>query len=140
MSKCQEALNKIVKSCCPNCSTNGCKDCSIEKICNATAKQWVDTIQELVDKATPKKPIRFKNSVYISNPKCPICKTTPHTGNQKYCDECGQALDWSDEKPRDLELEVYEELCIGCSDEKICHEECEHCVQFYERLKEKENE
>jgi hypothetical protein len=42
--------------------------------------------------------------------------------------------------PRDLELEVYEELCVGCSDEKICHEECEHCVQFYERLEEKENE
>lgn len=98
------------------------------------------TLQELVDKATPKKPIRFKNSVYISNPKCPICKTTPHIGNQKYCDECGQALDWSDEKPRDLEQEVYEEMCVGCSDEKICHEECEHCVQFYERLKEKENE
>ena len=41
---------------------------------------------------------------------------------------------------RDLELEVYEELCVGCSDEKMCHEECEHCVQFYERLEEKENE
>ena len=36
--------------------------------------------------------------------------------------------------------EVYEELCIGCSDEKICHEECKHCVQFYERLEELEEE
>ena len=44
------------------------------------------------------------------------------------------------QEPRDLELEVYEELCVGCSDEKICHEECEHCVQFYERLEEKEND
>ena len=50
MNKYQEVLNKIVKSCCPNCSTNGCKGCTIEKICNATAKQWVDTLQELVDK------------------------------------------------------------------------------------------
>lgn len=60
------------------------------------ARHCLDIIQELVDKATPKKPIRFKNSIYMSNPKCPICKTIPHTGNQKYCDECGQALDWSD--------------------------------------------
>ena len=43
------------------------------------------------------------------------------------------------EEPRDLEMEVYEEFCVGCSDEKLCHEECEHCVQFYERLEEKEN-
>lgn len=43
-------------------------------------------------------------------------------------------------KIRDLELEVYEEMCVGCSDEKICHEECDHCVQFYERLEEKEEE
>lgn len=54
-------------------------------------------LRELIDKATPKKPIRFKNSIYISNPKCPICQTIPHTGNQKYCVECGQKLDWSDE-------------------------------------------
>lgn len=51
-----------------------------------------------------------------------------------------KALEVKEQKPRDLELEVYEELCVGCSDEKLCHEECEHCVQFYERLEEKEEE
>lgn len=52
----------------------------------------------------------------------------------------GNAEPLNKEEPRDLEMEVYEELCVGCSDEKICHEECEYCVQFEERLEEKENE
>ena len=54
--KFQKALNRIVKSSCPNChDENGCTSCDIEKICNATAKYWVDTLQELVD----------QNKVYI---------------------------------------------------------------------------
>lgn len=67
-------------------------------------REAVDLVKEACDKAekydekeTPKKPLRFKDKFYISPPKCPICKTIPHTGNQKYCDECGQKLDWSDE-------------------------------------------
>lgn len=57
-------------------------------------KTELEEYKKLKVKATPKKPIRFKNSIYISNPKCPVCKTIPHTCTQKYCDECGQALDW----------------------------------------------
>lgn len=60
-------------------------------------QQLYEDMQPFIDKATPKKPLRFKDKFYISPPKCPICKTIPHTGNQKYCDECGQKLDWSDE-------------------------------------------
>lgn len=48
--KYQKALNKIVKSSCPNCrDENGCASCSIERICNATAKDWVNALQELID-------------------------------------------------------------------------------------------
>lgn len=54
--------------------------------------------------------------------------------------ELEERLEKLEQNPRDLELEVYEELCVGCSDEKICHEECKHCVQFYERLEELEEE
>lgn len=50
------------------------------------------------DKKTPKKPERFISKFHVSPPKCPVCKTIPHTCTQKYCDECGQKLDWSDEK------------------------------------------
>jgi transcription initiation factor IIE alpha subunit len=61
------------------------------------ARHYIDILQELVDKATPKKTIRFIDKFYVSPYKCPVCKTIPHTVYQKYCDECGQALDWSDE-------------------------------------------
>ena len=50
-NKYQESLNKIIRSCCPYCyDDNGCQNCEIKQICNATAKSWVDTLQELVDK------------------------------------------------------------------------------------------
>ena len=85
MNKYQEALNKVYEII-SDLDFGSQKECAIQ----------LKMIQELVDKETPKKPIRFKNSIYISLPKCPICKTIPHTGNQKYCDECGQKLDWSE--------------------------------------------
>lgn len=46
----QYALNSIVKSCCPNChDNNGCLNCSIKESCNATAKYWVDRLQDLIN-------------------------------------------------------------------------------------------
>lgn len=60
--------------------------------------QQIKTILEAwEDKETPKKPERFISKFHVSPPKCPVCKTIPHTCTQKYCDECGQKLDWSDE-------------------------------------------
>ena len=53
-------------------------------------------LQELVDKATPKKPKRIiawdKTNFYY----CHECNVDVYIG-MKYCCECGQALDWSDE-------------------------------------------
>ena len=53
-------------------------------------------LQELVDKATPKKPKRNvacdKTNFYY----CSKCNTDVYIG-MKYCCECGQALDWNDE-------------------------------------------
>lgn len=53
MSKYQEALDNLVKVSCPK--QVSCTECDINKICNCTAKEYVDTLQELIDKATPKK-------------------------------------------------------------------------------------
>lgn len=86
MNKYQEALKRLKQETAPN---TYCADFNKE--------ECINILQELVDKATPKKLIRFKNSVNISIPKCPICRTTPITYNQKHCDECGQALDCSKE-------------------------------------------
>lgn len=90
MNKYQEALDKIAKH------TNNPRSMYFNLGANEP-KKYLDLLQELVDKETPKKVLRYKSQVYISLPKCPICKTIPHTCTQKYCDECGQALDWSDE-------------------------------------------
>ena len=94
MSKYQEALNKIIRSCCPYCyDDNGCKNCEIKQTCNATAKSWVDTLQELVDKETPMKPIR-KGQLNWGH--CPCCDISLYFDNQPRCQSCGQKLDWSD--------------------------------------------
>ena len=50
MSKYQEALDNLVKV---SCSKKvRCIECDINKTCNCMAKEYVDTLQKLVDKAT----------------------------------------------------------------------------------------
>ena len=93
MNKYQEALNNIVKSCCPNCDTDGCKDCTLEKTCNATAKKWVDTLQELVDKAEPTNPPLIWDH---ANPKNRCSCSSGVIPAHSYCWNCGQKLDWSE--------------------------------------------
>ena len=61
-------------------------------------------IKELVDRATPKKPINKTKNSNIRYENCDIV-ICPHCGKKlklkskgKYCDKCGGALDWSDEE------------------------------------------
>lgn len=63
----------------------------------------VKALDELVEKATPKKPIQLENK---DRSRCPNCKNQlPFRKNalkkqnpRIYCDRCGQAIDWSDEE------------------------------------------
>ena len=82
----------------------------------ATAMEHdIDTLQELVDKATPKKPVRvcvccepeeeWDNEEEFYN--CPNCgEPLPYNFDYDYpiknkcCLECQQVLDWSDENDR----------------------------------------
>lgn len=85
----------------------------------------IDTLQELVDKATPKKPIKKYYTTSYGNHgtkarldiRCPHCNSTFINGkrssvgvfkkrekdfietvrNQNFCRICSQAIDWSDE-------------------------------------------
>ena len=51
-------------------------------------------LQELVERATPKKVKQAKDMLY----ECPVCKNyTPPLSNTNYCINCGQALDWGKE-------------------------------------------
>jgi hypothetical protein len=51
-------------------------------------------LQELVDRATPKKVGRLK--AYPSMGTCPSCEIP--LSIQPFCEQCGQALDWSSEQ------------------------------------------
>lgn len=81
MNKYQEALDGIKKC--------NCIDCT----CAA-----IDTLQELVDRDTPKKPIKDEPSRirYIPTYVCPICGQRFSGWESKFCYHCGQKLGWSD--------------------------------------------
>ncbi len=62
--------------------------------------EWgaVDEIRELVDKATPMKPInQYLIDFGLGNyGDCRICNYGVNY-QQNYCDNCGQALDWNND-------------------------------------------
>lgn len=51
---------------------------------------------EALKKQIPKKPIEKPTKSFFADLRCPNCKTL--IGIQKYCKDCGQAIDWSDEE------------------------------------------
>lgn len=67
---------------------------------------WKSDLQELVDRATPKKPINQSTPV-VRQGYCPNCKGELRKlrsrnevvlEGQLYCCSCGQALDWSEDE------------------------------------------
>ncbi|BET21229.1 hypothetical protein [Solobacterium moorei] len=73
-----------------------------KKLQKYNAIRQLETLQELVDRATPKEPIIESQDYGYSYCYCPTCdanvgiETHLYTHN-KYCHYCGQALDWSEE-------------------------------------------
>lgn len=86
MTKYQEALTKIKES---------IKLFHIR--CNSESpineKERFELLQELVNKETPKKPIKDNYEGHIGK-KCSRCGKQVWN-NEKYCCNCGQHLDWS---------------------------------------------
>lgn len=66
-----------------------------KKLQKYNATRQLETLQELVDRVTPKKPIHKANGIIV----CPRCyRTTVSTVSPVYCCcLCGQRLDWSEE-------------------------------------------
>lgn len=106
MTKYQEALDHIIK-----CDR---EDCGMSYLSDAYRND-LSVLQELVEKATPKKPSFDKSWEYeeikdIYNEDgsinecvclCPNCHKHSIYDSEygvrfDYCHECGQALDWSD--------------------------------------------
>lgn len=80
MNKYQKALNNL-------------KTVDYEDLYDDRDLEWCETLQELVNKETPKK-IRIKLSDTISF-YCPKCsRKLKRDRSYKYCPRCGQALSW----------------------------------------------
>lgn len=89
MNKYQEALNKIKTE---FWEWYGWDHCEEE----------TNTLQELVDKETPKKVVEKEIMCWLNDKphyyaKCPNCNSAVKNNGIIYCSQCGQKLDWSDE-------------------------------------------
>lgn len=97
MNKYQEALNHIRLV----CLVNSDDDEDITEYDKRVINN-LNILQELVDKAIPKKPINKATYTYDDIPftaLCPNCKENLGYESQnlyKCCYKCGQAIDWSD--------------------------------------------
>ena len=64
-------------------------------------KEQEELLEELVEKATPKKVIvngiREGRQINTVSFICPSCEN--HIGKDNFCKYCGQALDWKAEEP-----------------------------------------
>lgn len=71
---------------------------ALDSICGRCFKDTEENkkvLQEIVDKATPKRPYYLNYGGYqIGNWKCPSCDSIGAI--DEYCKHCGQKLDWSD--------------------------------------------
>ena len=54
----------------------------------------LELLEELVERATPKKPTSEKEIFYL----CPVCNefVGDEYDSDNYCHNCGQAIDWSE--------------------------------------------
>ena len=64
-----------------------------KRIINLYKKQ-LQIIEEALKRNEPMRPIYEKDGTR----SCPCCKGNWLTPNFKFCSDCGQKLDWSDEK------------------------------------------
>ena len=94
MNKYQEALENITEVL-VECGRT--KDLPGETIFEEQIE--LNLLQELVDKATPKKPIKDEPSQirYVQTYKCSNCGGRFSGTISNYCYHCGQAIDWSNE-------------------------------------------
>lgn len=93
MNKYQEALEHIIK-----CDR---EDCGMSYLSDAYRND-LSVLRELIEKATPKKPMYIKT---IDEYRCKNCGFTVirNWEKMKYCCNCGQKIDWSDRGDKDVE-------------------------------------
>ena len=69
----------------------GISNCIADKIAR-------DTTFDALEKQTPTKPEMYIGDYEFERwPICSKCKGELHPNGEKFCSDCGQAIDWSDE-------------------------------------------
>lgn len=82
-------------------SINYCLECDNDSI--PTTQEDLQTIKEALEKQIPKKPILKEYGFFGPYPFCPWCDNALiNTRNdswhkEKFCPNCGHALDWSEQ-------------------------------------------
>lgn len=91
MSKC-DIFNKE-----DNTSDNDCDNCEYCYLQGnfGEQKEAFSVAINALEKQIPKKPIFTEDKQFAL---CPCCDMKGLIDKQKYCDNCGQKLDWSDEE------------------------------------------
>lgn len=101
MNKYQEALDWLKNQACEDGVK--CDDCDINGICDyqKNVEERYSLLQELVNRATPKRPVTKGG---YTDFKCPVCGRRVRSGRgsssrqkDNVCQRCFQVLDWSDE-------------------------------------------
>ena len=107
-----DTINPKIKNVFANTSTLICHNCDhkneyIEEL-EAEMEEYhaigtPDECRAAVEKQKAKKPpVVNRPSIFVKVPVCPNCSTPEHYqslyGKTKYCSNCGQKLDWSDEE------------------------------------------
>ena len=67
-----------------------------KKLQKYNAIRQLETLQELVDRDTPKKPVNWKAERRINGKvefNCPVCNRL-YTERVNFCSSCGQGIDW----------------------------------------------
>ena len=72
----------------------------ISEDCCDTQMDYVDEIEiaiQALEKQVPKKPEMYIGDYEFERwPICPKCKGELHPNGEKFCSDCGQAIDWSE--------------------------------------------
>lgn len=85
----EENYNEAIAEVRFNMSTIGLKESSIKRVVKAR-----DLAIKALEKQIPKKPDFTEDKEFAL---CPCCNGNGLADKQKYCDNCGQRLDWSEE-------------------------------------------
>lgn len=97
MNKYEEALNWLTLRCMePNDDYEGLV---YDQVPDFEIEANIEPLRELIEKATPKKPLEAQEQWNKYYWVCPTCeKLNPRVFNLNYCGYCGQKIDWSEDE------------------------------------------